>query len=116
TTIVCGVNCACATAGGDLLQTAASAPAVPLSQSPNKKAGGECSARESCKYAKDGGCACGGVCMASQAKKGCERGLKGECACAAGTCQAAESARASCAKKGECSCAPGQCVAAGFSA
>ncbi|GAA5833115.1 hypothetical protein JCM11251_006520 [Rhodosporidiobolus azoricus] len=111
TTIVCGVNCACASS--DPLQTAATAPAVPLSQSPNKKS---CSARDSCQYAADGKCACGGVCMASQAKKGCEKGLKGNCDCAAGTCQAAESARASCAKKGECGCAPGQGKNTGFSA
>ncbi|CDR36269.1 RHTO0S01e17942g1_1 [Rhodotorula toruloides] len=99
TTILCGVNCACA----------------PSSNTP----AASCDARESCTYAKEGKCGCGeGGCKASQAKKGCQRGLNGECSCPAGTCQAAESARANCdqCKNGQCDCAPGQCKAAGFTA
>ncbi|GAA5878051.1 hypothetical protein JCM8547_005606 [Rhodosporidiobolus lusitaniae] len=118
--IVCGVNCACASVQQEQQDPASStysAPAVPLNLSAKKA--GACTARDSCKYNKEGGCACGasgGMCSAAQAKKGCERGLKGECSCTAGTCAAAESARASCSKKGDCGCAPGQCVAAGFTA
>ncbi|BGP17896.1 hypothetical protein JCM10213v2_005938 [Rhodosporidiobolus nylandii] len=124
-TVICGVTCACASK--DPILSAPTAAAVPLSKSPNKAAGG-CDARDSCAYAKDGKCACGGVCMANQAKQGCARGMKArfpdlflakaDCDCAAGTCKAAESARASCEKnkEGACSCAPGQCAAAGFTA
>ncbi|GAA5951718.1 hypothetical protein JCM10213_000973 [Rhodosporidiobolus nylandii] len=109
-TVICGVTCACASK--DPILSAPTAAAVPLSKSPNKAAGG-CDARDSCAYAKDGKCACGGVCMANQAKQGCARGMKADCDCAAGTCKAAESARASCEKnkEGACSCAP-----AGFTA
>ncbi|BGP49768.1 hypothetical protein JCM10450v2_005673 [Rhodotorula kratochvilovae] len=45
TTIVCGVNCACAPA-----PSSAPAPAAT---------GKACSARESCTYAKEGKCDCG---------------------------------------------------------
>ncbi|GAA6044322.1 hypothetical protein JCM8097_004475 [Rhodosporidiobolus ruineniae] len=119
--IICGVTCACASKP-DPATSSYSAPAVPLSLSPNKNtAASGCSARESCKYSQEGLCACGkegGGCKASQAKRGCERAVKGECSCAAGTCQAAESARAACDKKGrgECGCAPGQCAQAGYTA
>ncbi|GAA6023906.1 hypothetical protein JCM10207_009269 [Rhodosporidiobolus poonsookiae] len=101
--IVCGVNCACAapsSTSGLISNPTDPTAAVPL---PKRAVTGQCTARESCKYAQEGGCACGG----------------GDCDCAAGTCQAAESARAKCSVKqqeGGCSCAPGQCEAAGFSA
>ncbi|BGP33570.1 hypothetical protein JCM10296v2_005374 [Rhodotorula toruloides] len=98
TTILCGVNCACA---------------------PSNNTTASCDARESCTYAKEGKCGCGdGGCKASLAKRGCKRGMNGECSCPAGTCQAAESARTNCdqCKSGACDCAPGQCKAAGFTA
>ncbi|PRQ78208.1 hypothetical protein AAT19DRAFT_9276 [Rhodotorula toruloides] len=73
TTILCGVNCACA----------------PSTTSSSSTTAASCNARESCTYAKEGKCGCGeGGCKASLAKRGCQRGLNGECS-SPGQCKAA---------------------------
>jgi hypothetical protein len=72
--VICGVTCDCAPSS-----KAANTPASATSDAP-------CSAHQSCKFARDG-----------------------KCACADGECQASK-AKASCAEAGTCDCGPGGCA------
>ncbi|ORY69447.1 hypothetical protein BCR35DRAFT_308036 [Leucosporidium creatinivorum] len=74
--VICGVTCACAPS-----PTAAVPASTATSNVP-------CAAHQSCKFARDGKCACpDGECQASKAKASCAE--KGTCDCGPGGCEKA---------------------------